>query len=335
MKKYLLILLSALFLLASCGGNKVEKELPPPPGYEQDDTGGGGDEPDIPQKHDPVTPGSEWKKVSLSDGLIWYSFKGKDPISNAMQAVNVVDLDLSKTRYSLKFYYGNKTPDSSVMKSTGAVVTMNAGYEMASIVVKVNGSMVSNMPANYIPDTQVPNWKSEGAVFTDGERDVQIEFCCKDMAGDLVAQRKFYLAEKRRNIISSAPVLVDNYNPVGLTFAKTNVNVNSLEYEDPNRHQGVRHPRTAVAKTEFGHFLLITVDGRQSGVAEGMTAKELTSFLVKHFDPQYALNMDGGGSTTMCIAGQGAAETHVVNVPSESTGERSVPTHFYIIDSQK
>jgi exopolysaccharide biosynthesis protein len=48
---------------------------------------------------------------------------------------------------------------------------------------------------------------------------------------------------------------------------------------------------------------MITVDGRFSGKAEGMSAKELALFIQKHFNPRWAINMDGGGSTTMYIKG--------------------------------
>ena len=324
-----------MFLLPSCSGNKNAEELPPPAGYEEPS---GDDESGEEQKtHTPVTPGSDWTKVSVSDGLTYYSYKKTDPVSAAPQVVNVVDVDLSKTRYSVRFCYNaSGTTASEVMKSKGAVAVTNGGYEASSIVIKIDGSMYSNMPGNFVMSTSVPNWKSEAAVYTDGERDVQIEFSGKGK--DLKEQRAFYLADKRKYIISSAPMLIDNYDPVGLTFAKANANVNSLNYEDPDRHQGVRHPRTAIAKTEFGHLLLITVDGRWSGVSEGMTAKELTQFLIDNFDPQYALNLDGGGSTTMCVAGQGDPSTHVVNYPCDNgiydhSGERSVATHIYIIDN--
>lgn len=60
--------------------------------------------------------------------------------------------------------------------------------------------------------------------------------------------------------------------------------------------------------TEDKDLLLVTIDGRWAGKAEGMSAKEVTLFLKKHFNPQYALNMDGGGSTTMYVKGKGAAK---------------------------
>ena len=66
-----------------------------------------------------------------------------------------------------------------------------------------------------------------------------------------------------------------------------------------------------------------------------MNARELTKFLVKYFNPQYALNMDGGGSTTMVVEGHGDPNTHVVNYPTDNnvfdhSGERAVSSHFVI-----
>ena len=58
-----------------------------------------------------------------------------------------------------------------------------------------------------------------------------------------------------------------------------------------------------------------------------MNARELTLFLVTWFNPQYALNLDGGGSSTLCVKGEGDPVTHVVNYPTDDgqynhSGER-------------
>ena len=136
-------------------------------------------------------------------------------------------------------------------------------------------------------------------------------------------------------------MLIDGYIPVGKYFAATSLSdeqIGRLNYEDPLRHQGVRHPRTAIATTEDNHLILIVVDGRRPGIAEGMNAFELTSFIEEHFHPRQAMNLDGGGSTTMCVKGQGSKETNVVNYPSGSRTfkhdkERRVCTHIHVVDS--
>lgn len=71
-----------------------------------------------------------------------------------------------------------------------------------------------------------------------------------------------------------------------------------------------RHPRTAIGVTADGKLLLVTVDGRQP-MSGGMTLYELAE-LMKMLGATDAINLDGGGSTTLAIRGG-----LVVNSPSE------------------
>jgi exopolysaccharide biosynthesis protein len=59
------------------------------------------------------------------------------------------------------------------------------------------------------------------------------------------------------------------------------------------------------------------VDGRQPGVSTGMSLEMLAELLLE-FGAVEAMNLDGGGSTTMVI------HNKVVNRPSDQTGERPV-----------
>jgi exopolysaccharide biosynthesis protein len=78
-----------------------------------------------------------------------------------------------------------------------------------------------------------------------------------------------------------------------------------------------RHPRTAIASLGEGKILIVTVDGRQPSLSVGMSLAELAQLLLE-FGARDAINLDGGGSTTMVIDGR------VVNSPSDQTGERMV-----------
>lgn len=62
-----------------------------------------------------------------------------------------------------------------------------------------------------------------------------------------------------------------------------------------------RHPRTAFGYNAEKCFL-VTVDGRQKGYSVGMTLRELALFL-RELGATEALNLDGGGSTTMWVQG--------------------------------
>jgi exopolysaccharide biosynthesis protein len=93
----------------------------------------------------------------------------------------------------------------------------------------------------------------------------------------------------------------------------------SIENELP---RDIRNPRSCICTRKSGNILLITIDGRNEE-AQGMTLYEL-SRLMKALKCEDAINLDGGGSTTMWIAKKG-----VVNHPSDNKifdaqGERNI-----------
>lgn len=85
-----------------------------------------------------------------------------------------------------------------------------------------------------------------------------------------------------------------------------------------------RHPRTVIAVTADRRVLLVTVDGRQPGFSVGMTLVELTT-LLSRLGAREAINVDGGGSTTMVVNGR------TVNRPSDATGERPVANAIAVV----
>lgn len=77
-----------------------------------------------------------------------------------------------------------------------------------------------------------------------------------------------------------------------------------------------KHPRTAVAKLKDGKFLMVTIDGRSES-SGGIGLPQLAEILLE-FGATDAMNLDGGGSTTMFLDGK------IVNHPSDKEGERKV-----------
>ena len=76
-----------------------------------------------------------------------------------------------------------------------------------------------------------------------------------------------------------------------------------------------RHPRTALGARADGTLLLVTVDGRRPDESVGMSLPELTDLMLE-LGSVSAINLDGGGSTTMVIDGR------IVNHPSSFSGPR-------------
>lgn len=84
-----------------------------------------------------------------------------------------------------------------------------------------------------------------------------------------------------------------------------------------------RHPRTGVGTRPDGTILLVTVDGRRKnsvGIKPMAFAK-----LFRWLDADWALNLDGGGSTTMWVRGE------IVNVPSTNGMERGVGSALLVL----
>jgi exopolysaccharide biosynthesis protein len=85
-----------------------------------------------------------------------------------------------------------------------------------------------------------------------------------------------------------------------------------------------RHPRTGVGISKDGKTLyLMTVDGRRESEG-GMSLVELAQTMLR-LGAYEAMNFDGGGSTTMVVAGK------VVNRPSDEAGERPIGSALLIV----
>jgi exopolysaccharide biosynthesis protein len=92
-----------------------------------------------------------------------------------------------------------------------------------------------------------------------------------------------------------------------------------------------RHPRTCGCVTEKNDLILLTADGR-TAQAQGLNLHEL-AFLMRTLGCRDAVNFDGGGSTTLFVAGQPA--NGVVNMPCDNKlfdheGERKVSNIFIL-----
>ncbi|GAB4503851.1 MAG: hypothetical protein Fur0043_08440 [Anaerolineales bacterium] len=92
----------------------------------------------------------------------------------------------------------------------------------------------------------------------------------------------------------------------------------------------VLEPRTAVGLNQNGRWLmLLVIDGRQPGYSEGVTLAELANALVS-LTAYSAINLDGGGSSTMVIEGVDG-KPFVLNSPIDELQagqERAVANHL-------
>lgn len=249
-----------------------------------------------------LTDRSSWNVTQVRDGLTWYNFEGDEPLTQAKQVVNVIEFDLDSENMKLEFlYYPDRAKISEVANSNSKFLAITnasfgSGFTSGSPVdntyIRVDG--VTHREIGLSPDDS--NYgKHESAVWYDGVSEIGFI----DMPGDFEAALDYYKKTTYPNLFSSVPMLISDFNKVNLKSYK-------------RKMSSTPGPLTALAVTCDRKLLLITVDGRWTDKAAGMTYAQLQDFLRIHFFPKHAINMDGGGSTCMYIKGK-----NVVNYPCE------------------
>lgn len=83
--------------------------------------------------------------------------------------------------------------------------------------------------------------------------------------------------------------------------------------------------RTAVG-IKGSDIFLVTVDKTET--SNGVTISELADFMLNYLHVDKAINLDGGGSTTMCLNYHGICQ--IVNTPSSADGARKIYNGLFI-----
>lgn len=275
----------------------------------------------------------EWEEKEVAKGIILKSYLGHIDDFQSQQSINVLEIDLDKSDkklaishvYDLDKYM---TVDSMSMR-INAIAGINAtyadafrekGHNRTISTVKVNGEVLQT---NVLPFDHIYSWKAEGCFYFSNDR---------SNIGILRGNRAVYQNLPVENVITGSPMLIEHGIPVGYDFVPTDLpevpatmdSLNMLDYENPYRHQGVRHPRTAIGFAGKNKIVMVTIDGRAKQ-AEGMSCAEVTKLMYEYLGCEEALNLDGGGSTTMWI--KDFPGSGVVNYPSGSKNEDGTINH--------
>ncbi len=113
---------------------------------------------------------------------------------------------------------------------------------------------------------------------------------------------------KPRVAVGGGPVLVQNGNE------------HITAEEEMRGGAGFRgpHPRTVMGYTPDNKFIILMVEGRNKGIAEGASLDQLAQLMVS-LGCHEALNLDGGGSSALYIKGKDTIK------PSDNGNQRPVP----------
>jgi exopolysaccharide biosynthesis protein len=138
-----------------------------------------------------------------------------------------------------------------------------------------------------------------------------------NVSGRMILNTKTVLKLKQwkmKTAIGGGPVLVQN-GQIKIT--------NEEELKFTGKAISDKHPRTGMGYTNDGYLIIMAIQGRFPGIAEGATLEQEAKLLLD-LGCVEALNLDGGGSSCMLVNGKETIK------PSDKTGERPVPAVFLI-----
>jgi hypothetical protein len=137
----------------------------------------------------------------------------------------------------------------------------------------------------------------------------------KPMNRDLVSDKNLKSGKWRmQTAVGGGPVLLQN-GEIRIT--------NNEELKFAGKAIDDKHPRTAMGYTKDNKIIILVVQGRFPGIAEGASLPQL-AHIFKDLGCVEALNLDGGGSSCLLVNGKETIK------PSDAVGQRPVPAVFII-----
>ncbi len=230
-----------------------------------------------------------------------------DTLFNSKQIVSILIFNKKCFKwFKIRIGYSGKklVKTSSIADNYKALAAINGGFfdrDSGGSVnyFEQNNSLISRTDLTNIKWTK-PDSVANGAIVWTNKHKIIIEPAKKD---------QFYEESKQEAAVRVAgPLLILHSKPVRLP---------NIGFTDE------RHPRTCLCISKQA-VIFVAIDGR-SEQATGMTLYETQKYLLD-MGCVDAINLDGGGSTTMWVDKNG-----VVNFPSDNTGERPVSDAILIL----
>ncbi|MFW5759547.1 MAG: phosphodiester glycosidase family protein [Cyclobacteriaceae bacterium] len=227
----------------------------------------------------------KWLCDTLNPAMI--HLKYHDSLFHSIQSINIISVP-QKGEYaaSISFLDSGRITLSKLAESQDAIAAINGTF----FNMRKGGSVVFMQVNNKVinpPNDEAPDHIRRSAVAINDELTI-----IKKPETDWLQVSNVY-----KDIMVTGPLLKLEDQIVTI---------------DSNQFNNTRHPRSAVCITNDNQLLFITVDGRHKDNAAGMTIPELQQ-LSNKLDCRDAINLDGGGSTTLWNQEKG-----VLNYPSDN-----------------
>lgn len=243
---------------------------------------------------------AQWEISSIEEGVVHKRCLFKN-LYGAEQYINFIEIDMKKN-YKTKIIV---TEPNEITSKTA---------EANNAIAAINGSYYNEKtgePACYYRiDKNVINTTYDSELFRVTGAMVIKKGKVKLIPWNKDIEKKYN--DNKGIVLASGPLMI---------YKNSICDVSEL----PNQSFYVtKHPRSAIGITHDKKMLLLTVDGRLPEYATGMSINEL-AHLMKLLGCEYALNLDGGRSTTLWSSkekGNGVLNSPAANKKFDQFGER-------------
>jgi exopolysaccharide biosynthesis protein len=274
-----------------------------------------------------------WNIQTLAKGITWKSFHFENKsLFNADENVNIIEISPKQKRYRLHAVHSDSLePTSQLALHSNALAGINGSFfKMRGVDPddnqKVDGKPVLE-PSKLDRNRSVVYLRENNLVIAENNE--------KDNKRKRHQQGSIAINKRRVSIVKDSADINWEHQLRGEDVISTGpvMILENIDQKIPNdAFDNDRHPRTAIGKKANGTIVLLVVDGRAKESA-GMSIPELQK-IFRWLHCTEAINLDGGGSTTMYIKGQ--PFKGVVNYPTDNkkydhAGEREVANALILV----
>lgn len=256
---------------------------------------------------------AKWNVKEIGKGITLkeFHFTGDSRIFDSNQYISIIEVDTKKAkgRFALASNLGYITPTSKFAKDSGAVVAMNGSFYNMKKPYNSVCYFKKHGVEEFVFNEKMAQ-RDNGAVAISAKGKLAIYPADASEPGNVAPAQTWPSTLDAVSVVSSGPILIVDGKDARL---------------DENSFNRNRHPRSAVG-TAGKKVYLVAVDGRNAENAQGVSLWEFTK-VMRWIGAGYALNMDGGGSTTLYAEGENGSG--IVNHPSDNKkfdreGERHI-----------
>lgn len=273
---------------------------------------------------------ASWEITDLGKGA--QAMYAQIPMFYSTQSVCVVKYPMKKFRTDILHRPGETAgKPSEIGTEVGAAFAMNAGFFHVKQRIPSVYFREGDEQHGYTHPTEL--YRVDGVM---GFKDRKGRKAAIEMAADTMQYGA--VSKGWKEAMASGPVLIldgEIVVPLLMGDKADGANVSAMADEQKSgakirthyssaQFYDKRHPRAAFGTDDEGNAYLVVIDGRFKGQADGASIYE-TAYICHMLGMTDAINLDGGGSTTLWTEKTGVINHPYDNKKFDHEGERSVP----------